>query len=104
MVNRRVALLVVFFTLVGTTVEGANLLNQFAPLILLGGGHYLNVFTSGQLQALAYMPLELQAVGYEIQQVLYAGYLLAAGYLVFRSNFFPRTIGACFWRSGLCAT
>jgi Domain of unknown function (DUF4386) len=36
-VNRRLSLLVVFFTLVGTAVEGANLLNQFAPLMLLGG-------------------------------------------------------------------
>src|SRR6516162_2853162 len=39
-VNRRLALLVVFFTLVGTAIESANLLNQFAPLILLGGGRY----------------------------------------------------------------
>src|ERR1035437_2745994 len=31
MVNRRLALLVVFFTLVGTAVESANLLNQFVP-------------------------------------------------------------------------
>jgi len=33
-VNRRLALLVVFFTLVGTAVEAANLLNQFVPLVL----------------------------------------------------------------------
>src|SRR5262249_26788101 len=38
-VNRRLALLVVFFTLVGTAVEGVNLVNQFTPLIILTGGH-----------------------------------------------------------------
>ena len=75
-VSRRLSLLVVFFTLVGTAVEGANLLNQFAPLMLLGGGHYLSVFTTEQLQALAYMPLDSQAISYNIQQVIYGCYLL----------------------------
>jgi hypothetical protein len=101
-VNRRLALLVVFFTLVGTAVECANLLSQFAPLIFLGGGHYLSVFTPEQLQALAYVPLDLQAIAYNIQQVIYAGYLLAAGYLVFRSTFLPRTIGALLAIGALC--
>ena len=101
-VNRRLALLVVFFTLVGTAVEGANLLNQFAPLMILGGGHYLSAFNTEQLQALAYMPLDLQAISYDIQQVIYAGYLLAAGYLVFKSTFLPRVIGVLLAIGGLC--
>ena len=101
-VSRRLALLMVFFTLVGTAVEGANLLNQFAPLMLLGGGHYLSVFTTEQLQALAYMPLDPQAISYDIQQVFYAGYLLTAGYLVFRSTFLPRVIGVLLAIGGLC--
>src|SRR3982074_1074503 len=53
-VNRRLALLVVFFTLVGTAIESANLLNQFAPLILLNGAQYSSALTTEQLQALAY--------------------------------------------------
>src|SRR5215471_4708211 len=55
-VNRRLSLLMVFFLLVGTAIEGANLLNQFAPLTLLGGGRYLSVFTTEQLQVLSYIP------------------------------------------------
>ena len=101
-VNRRLALLVVFFTLVGTAVEGANLLNQFAPLMLLGSGHYLSVFTPEQLQALAYMPLDPQAMSYNIQQIFYAGYLLVAGYLVFRSTFLPRIVGVLLAIGALC--
>ena len=101
-VNRRLALLVVFFSLVGSAIEGANILNQFAPLTLLGGGHYLSVFTPEQLQAQAYMPLDSQTIGYDIQQVFYAGYLLAAGYLVFRSTFLPRTVGVLLAIGALC--
>ena len=101
-VNRRLSLLMVFFLLVGIAVEGANLLNQFAPLLLLGGGRYLSVFTTEQLQALAYMPLDPQAISYNIQQVFYAGYLLTAGYLVFRSTFLPQTVGVLLAVGGLC--
>jgi hypothetical protein len=101
-VNRRLSLLMVFFLLVGTAIEGANLLNQFAPLTLLGGGRYLSVFNTEQLQALAYMPLDPQAISYNIQQVFYAGYLLTAGYLVFRSTFLPRTVGVLLAIGGLC--
>ncbi len=45
------------------------------------------------MRDLAYAPLSLLSIGYNIQQVLYACYLLAAGYLVFRSTFLPRTVG-----------
>ncbi len=43
-----------------------------------------------------------QAISYNIQQVIYAGYLLAAGYLVFRSTFLPRTVGVLLAIGGLC--
>jgi hypothetical protein len=101
-VNRRLTLLVVFFTLVGTAVEGANLVNQFAPLILLEGGHSSSGLTAEQVQTLASMSLDLQAVSYDIQQVIYVGYLLAAGCLVFRSTFLPRILGALLAIGGLC--
>jgi len=92
-VNRRLALMMVFYSVVGTAVESANLLHQFTPLVLLDGGHGLHALTAEQMQALASAPLRLQTFGYDIQQVIYAGYLLAAGYLVFRSTFLPRIVG-----------
>jgi hypothetical protein len=92
-VNRRLALLVVFFTLVGTAIESANVVNQFVPLILLGGGQSSSAFTTEQLQALAYMPTVLQTIGYDVNSVFFGFYGLAIGYLVFRSTFLPRVIG-----------
>lgn len=92
-VSRRFAVLVVFFTLLGTAIESANLVSQFAPLMLLGGGQYLRVFTAAQLQTLAYIPLASQTITYSIQQIVYAGYLLAAGYLILRSAFLPQAVG-----------
>jgi Domain of unknown function (DUF4386) len=92
-VNRRLALLVVFFTLVGTAVESAGLVNQFAPLVLLDAGHSSSAFTAAQLQALSYMQTSVGLAGYDINSVLFAFYGLAIGYLVFRSTFLPRAIG-----------
>ncbi len=92
-VNRRLAMTVVFFTLVGTAVESAGLLNQFAPLTLLDGGRYSTAFTAEQLQALVYMPVTLATNGYDINSVFFGFYGLTIGYLVFRSTFLPRVIG-----------
>lgn len=92
-VNRRLALLVVFFTLVGTAVESANLLTLVVPLILLNGGQYASAFTTQQLHALAYMTTSLGQAGYDINSVFFGFYGLTIGYLVFRSTFMPRVIG-----------
>ena len=101
-VNRSLSALVAFFTLVATAIETANLLNYFAPLILLEGGRYSSAFTKEQLQALAYMALALQAIGFNVAVVFFAFYDLLIGYLIFRSTFVPRTVGVLMASGGLC--
>ena len=101
-VNRRVSLLVVFFTLVGTAVEAITLLNQFQPLILLGNIQYSNAFTPSQLQVLISMPLDLQAAGFDVTLVFFGCYCLSLGYLLFRSTFLPRTLGVLLAIGGAC--
>ncbi len=101
-VNRRLSLLVVFFTLVGTAIEGANLPAQFAPLTLLQGGHYSTDLAAAQVQALAYVPIDLQEISYGINTVFFSFYGLAIGYLIFRSTFIPRAIGVLLTIGALC--
>ena len=101
-VSRRLTLLVVFFTLVGTAIESVNLLNQLAPLILLEGGQYSSAFSAQQLQALAYMPLELQALGFNITLAFFGFYGLSIGYLVYRSTFIHRIVGVLLTIGALC--
>src|ERR671932_83947 len=57
-VNRRFALLDACFILVATAIEAAGLLNQSAPLALLGSGPYASALPAAQLQALAYLAVE----------------------------------------------
>ena len=100
-VNRRLALLDVFFILVATAIEAAGLVNQFAPLALLGSGPYANALSAGQLQALAYLPSTLASVDYNIHTVFFGFDILLMAYLVHKSQFIPRAIGVLLAIDGL---
>jgi hypothetical protein len=100
-VNRRLALLDVFFTLVATSVEAAGLLSQFAPLALLGKGPYASALPSAQLQALAHLPGDLSATDYSIYGMFYGFDIICVAYLVLNSTFLPRGIGALLAVDGL---
>ena len=101
-VNRSVSLLMASFILVATAIETANLLNYFAPLVLLHGDHYVNAFKAEQLQSLAYASLALQAIGFNVAVIFFAFYDLLIGYLVFRSTFLPRALGVLMGIGGAC--
>src|SRR5467141_46114 len=91
-VNRRLALLDVFFILVATAIEAAGLVNQFAPLVLLGSGPYTSALPAAQLQALAYIPWNLSSIEYSLHTVFFGFDILCMAYLVLRSTFLPRAI------------
>ena len=101
-VNRRVALLDVFFTLVATAIEAAGILIQFTPLVLAGGG-YAQAFPPAQLHALAYLPGDLSATGYSVYGIFYGFDALCVAYLVLKSTFLPRSIGVLMAVDGLVA-
>src|ERR671927_1742637 len=100
-VNRRLALLDMCFILAATAIEAAGLVNQFAPLVLLGSGPATSALPTTQLEALAYLPSALSGIGYSIAQVFFTFDLLTIGYLVLRSAFLPRVIGVLLAIAGL---
>jgi hypothetical protein len=65
-VNRRLALLAAFFSLVATGIEGASLFGQVGHLVV---------------------------PAYDVYAVFFGFDLMTTGYLVYRSNFLPRAIG-----------
>jgi len=92
-VNRRLALLEVFFGLVATAIEAAGILSQFTPLVLLGNSHYTRALSPAQLHALAYLPGDLSTINYSIYGVFYGLGFVCDAYLVLKSTFLPRAIG-----------
>jgi hypothetical protein len=100
-VNRSVSLTAAFFSVVGCALGALSGVFQLAPLAVLGGAQYLSVFTVEQLQALALLLLKLQAQAYNIGLVFFGFYCILIGYLIFRSLFLPRILGALMVFAGL---
>ncbi len=100
-VGRSLSLLAAFFSLLGIAVLAVNSLNHLAPLVFLGRSPYLSTFETSQLQALALVSLRMHARGYSISGVFFGTYCLLIGYLVFRTRFLPRILGALMAVGGL---
>ncbi len=100
-VNRSLSLLAAFFSLVGCAIQAVSYLFDLAPLVVLGGAQYLSVFKVEQLQALSLMFLKLGAQAYNIGLVFFGFYCLLIGYLIFKSTFLPRILGALMAFAGL---
>ncbi len=100
-VNRNLSLLAAFFSLVGCAIQGTICLFHLAPFVVLGGPPYSTVFKVEQLQALAYMFLELYAQAFNICFAFFGFYCLLIGYLIFRSTFLPRILGVLMAIGGL---
>jgi Domain of unknown function (DUF4386) len=100
-VNKTLSLTAAFFHLVGLAILGVASLLQLAPLVVLEGGHYLSVFKVEQVQALAYLFLQLNTQVGNAFLAFFGAYCLLIGYLIFRSTFLPRIIGAFMALAGL---
>ena len=92
-VGKSLALLAAFFRLVFVAIANANVLNHFAPLLLLSGAKSLGAFTPEQLQALAEEFVRFRTLGLDIALVFFGFHCLIVGFLIFRSTFFPRILG-----------
>jgi len=93
-VNRSISLLAAFFSMTGCIVGAFGSFFTIAPLTILGGAPYLSVFKTEQLQTIALLSLNLIAVVASVSMVFFGCYCILIGYLILRSTFMPRIIGA----------
>ena len=91
--GRSVSLLAAFLGLTGCAIKTLSRVFFIAPLFVLGGAHYLSVFSAEQLQALALLFLKVNDQGAAVALVFFGFYALLTGYLVIRSTFLPRILG-----------
>ena len=91
--GRSVSLVAAFLGLAGCVIKTFSRVFFIVPLFVLGGAHYLSVFSAEQLQALALLFLKVNDRGAGVALVFFGFYALLTGYLIIRSTFLPRILG-----------
>lgn len=100
-VSKTLALLAMCFRLVQAAIIGGNLLHYHAALVALAGPAYGIAFPPEQLAAVATLLLDLHSHGYDLALLPFGVNCLLLGYLVYRSGFLPRVLGALLAAAGV---
>lgn len=101
-VNKNMAQAMVLFATAGCVLLLSNILNELAPLYMLGASGQAGALSSGALQAMAMLSYNAYGHGYMIGQVFFALWVLPLGILICRSKFIPKVIGILFIVEVVC--
>jgi hypothetical protein len=99
--GRTVSLVAAFLGLTGCVIKTFSRVFFIAPLFILGGAHYLSVFSAEQLKALALLFLHVNDRGAGIALVFFGFYAILTGYLIAKSSFLPSILGVLSMIGGL---
>ncbi len=91
--GQSVSLVAAYLGLAGCVIKTVSRLFYIAPLFVLGGAGYLNVFGREQLQALALLFLKVNDRGAGIALAFFGFYAILTGYLIIKSTYLPRILG-----------
>jgi hypothetical protein len=93
-VNENFAMLFLLLNLAGVVVQATNTLNLFAALQVLNDPNFVSAYSTVQVQTIAMNDVNLYNNGFMIAQVFFGTWVLPLGYLVYKSGFLPRFLGA----------
>ena len=100
-VNQRVSLVAAFFGLVGCAIQAVGNVFQLFSLVLLRTRPGVSLLNSEQLPISALLLAKLNDQTVLVALVFFAMYCLLIGYLILRSTFLPRFLGALMVLAGL---
>ena len=95
-VSKTLSAIALFSRMAMTAMIGMNLLNKLIVLHLLSGAGYLSVFDTNQLNALVMLFLNTYSYGSLIWGIFFSLHLIVIGYLIIKSNIFPKILGVLF--------
>ena len=100
-VQKDLALLSAFFGLVGTGFYAVAELIGFVATLAVGHTEAFKAFSPDQLHDLVLLSLKVFGLGAGTSFVFYGVASVLRGYLIFRSGYFPRLLGALLMLAGL---
>ena len=92
-VNRNLALLFLVLNAVGVAIQSASLIWLMPALLQGDAASGMQAFSSGQLDGMAYLSINVYKLGFVTAQLFFGTWLFPLGYLVYRSGFLPRFLG-----------
>ena len=101
-VSPLLALMATFFDLISLAVEAVAAMSLVQALFPLGKAHDLEAFQPEQLNAMASLALKSHANGFGVALIFFGCFCVIAGYLIYESTYFPKTIGVLMQLAGLC--
>ncbi|HYK98465.1 MAG TPA: DUF4386 domain-containing protein [Candidatus Acidoferrales bacterium] len=99
-IDRTVARFSLLLLVISSTLQAVTGILLFGPLVILRSDA-LASFTQEQREALSLVFLRLNTISMDIFIAFFGCWLIAIGYLVYRSGFMPRFIGAALAIEGL---
>jgi hypothetical protein len=93
-VDQLAAAAMVAFVAVSVAIQSLNLLNQYTALTIATSDDYLRVFGQEGADQLVSLFADLQHNGLLIAQMFFGLWLLPLGYLVIKSGYLPKVVGA----------
>ena len=84
----------VLFRLMATATFAFGEIFYFAQTLILRGDAYLNTFSTQQLQTLALLSFNVYGASGSLSTIFYGTGSIILGYLIWRSGYLPRIIGA----------
>jgi hypothetical protein len=93
-VNPQIALAMVVVNAVSVALQALNMLNHLGALLVATDPRYTIGLSSEASHSLVLFLLEMHRQGYLIAQLFFGLYLLPLGYLVYKSGYFPKALGA----------
>lgn len=92
-VNGTISMIATFARLAMSIIMGINLINYLIPLLILNKSGYLIEMEANDINSMILMFMEAHKFGEYIWQLFFGLHLIALGYLILKSNYFPKFLG-----------
>jgi len=100
-VNQNLALLFLLLNTVGVGIQCASMLPLVFALLLGNGAGGMQAYSPAQLEGLTYLAINTYRTGFVTAQLFFGTWLFPLGYLVYKSEFLPRTLGVLLLLDGV---
>ena len=90
------------FNIVTVAIEGVSILYELETLSILKSKMMVSTFSPEQLNALAFMPLKMQVIGYDLALLFFGVACCLISILILKSKILLRWIGLLMFVAGVC--